>query len=195
MVAAAVLPAVQAGLNAIAPSILPGIASAAGNFGSLLSGIGGIFGGGGGVGKANRLAEETEKRQQALAYQTAENMPSYLRAGAEKAGYHPLAVLGLNPSVGGSSVSVGGGSDRNIISDMGDMGQNIGRAIHAMGTKEDRAMAAVAATQALERGHLENELLKSQIAQIRTTSIPNFPNGNHPVMVILLWFRLSFIKK
>lgn len=112
-------------------------------------------------------------------------------AAAEKHGVHPLYALGapLSPSINFTA----GGDDREprmnrMAGAAADMGQNIGRAIYARGTPEERAFAKITAQQALERGHLENELLKSQIAQIRTSGPGNAvrsPDPRYPSQNVL----------
>lgn len=70
-------------------------------------------------------------------------------------------------------------------SPMGDAvaaaGQNIGRAVHATATQDQRATAFSKTAQALalEKGALENDLLRTQLAsenaRLRQTSAPPFP--------------------
>lgn len=60
-----------------------------------------------------------------------------------------------------------------------DMGQNISRAINATRTGTEKVDAYTASLQALqlERGSLENTLLKSQILRNTQPSQPNFPSS------------------
>lgn len=57
--------------------------------------------------------------QQKNQYQYLRNYPAHLRIGAESAGFHPLAMLGINPGSGGSYRAFSG--------------QNIGRGLRKMG--------------------------------------------------------------
>jgi len=76
---------------------------------------------------------------------------------AVKAGLHPLAGLGVNPaSVGGQWAGT----------DFGSMGQDIGRAVEAVASPKDKSASALMQLS-VERGNLENELLRTQIASQR----------------------------
>lgn len=103
------------------------------------------------------------------------NMKATMDAARENK-IHPLFALGNTPA-GGMSFEVGGDEPDNRIGNwMRDTGQDIASALFKRGTKEDRAYAKVTADLAVERGMLENELLKSQIAQIRGAG-PAMPSG------------------
>lgn len=83
-----------------------------------------------------------------------------MRAYAET-GIHPLSLMGMNPASASSVASVGGTSS-NWRKSVGDAGQDIGRAISATaGAQERKELAALS----LQRGNLENELLRVQIAR------------------------------
>ncbi len=68
---------------------------------------------------------------------------------------HPLVALGISPSSGGFSLS------QDVSS---GMGQNIGRAVRSAfsGSRQEQELADLA----VERAHLENDLLRSQISNI-----------------------------
>jgi len=86
---------------------------------------------------------------------------------ATKAGLHPLAALGVVPaSVGGTIVG----------SDFGSLGQDIGRAAEALMAPEDKTTARMIQLE-VERGQLQNELLKSQIASTRMRSMQDATPG------------------
>lgn len=91
------------------------------------------------------------------------------------AGVHPLAALGAS-SASYSPVSVG--TSAATFSGLGDGGADIGRAVNATMTKSDKQTAAGKAAEALalERGTLENELLRTQIAS--QTAKLNQAGGN-----------------
>lgn len=105
---------------------------------------------------------------------------------AKASGLHPLAALGAQLS-GGSPVSVGS-ADLKLDAptrDIGSMGQDLGRAVAAMGTADEKGDATAAKLQALqvERGELENSLLKTQIMKAnqpaaRQPSMPSWKKKN-----------------
>lgn len=98
------------------------------------------------------------------------------------AGLHPLAALGAQVSsfapisVGTSSADI-----KSSPLDLAPMGQNISRAISAGSTAPERtdkqaaAVQAIATTQALEKGSLENDLLRTNIALTRSQIGPPIP--------------------
>ena len=95
---------------------------------------------------------------------------------AIKAGIHPLAALGVSsasgPSGGWAVGDSSSGPDWGTIA--GDLGQNVSRAITAHGSQEDRMMQQALQKQTLEKGDLENELLRSNIALNRAQLPPAF---------------------
>lgn len=104
---------------------------------------------------------------------------------AMEAGLHPLYALGGQP-ISYSPVSVGGGgmtpmgaptlsADKSMGQALANMGQDVGRAINATRTTEERATAGAMATLGLERANLENDLLRAQIAKINASPNPAFP--------------------
>lgn len=80
-------------------------------------------------------------------------------ADATKAGLHPLAALGAN-TASFSPVSVG-----DMSAPLESMGQNVDRAIDATRNGTEKMNTAMGAL-ALEKSGLENDLLRSQIAQL-----------------------------
>jgi len=83
---------------------------------------------------------------------------------AKAAGLHPLAALGtpttpFQPAYGG------------MASDFASMGQDTSRAINATRTGKERTDAKLLAIS-IERGELENELLRSQIAKTNQVGPP-----------------------
>lgn len=117
---------------------------------------------------------------------------------AARAGIHPLYAMGgatpsiMPPTVMGASQGSPGVAPRGDFSpsgssspkrDFSGFGQNIGRAIESMLTKEERAAAKVAAAKqaaindqrsvlGLENMSLENDLLRSQIARNNQVNPP-----------------------
>lgn len=93
-------------------------------------------------------------------------------ADAKAAGVSPLYALGA-PVMSASPSFVGGSGP-----DYAGMGQNIARAIDTGRTKDERVEARLEALQ-LERGQLENDLLRSQIAQINQPGTgPGLPGSS-----------------
>lgn len=111
---------------------------------------------------------------------------------AKAAGLHPMAALGGAGAAFSPVAHVSGGSipstpvsspSANIVADtsmgnaMSSMGQDISRAISATAAVAERNDAYTQAMQAisLEKGTLENDLLKSQIARARQSTGPAMP--------------------
>lgn len=91
-----------------------------------------------------------------------QNQVQWRVADSVKAGLHPLAALGMSPAAAGGTY-VGG-------TDFASMGQDIGRAAEALMSPEYKGDSRVMQL-AVERGQLENELLRSQIASQRFRNI------------------------
>lgn len=83
-------------------------------------------------------------------------------ADAQKAGIHPLYALGAN-TVSYSPSSVG-----DIGPNLAEMGNSIDRAMSATSTQGGRVIDASLEKLALERAGLENELLRTNIANARS---------------------------
>lgn len=108
-------------------------------------------------------------------------------ADAIAAGLHPLAAMGAQVSsfspisVGSSSADLRAASVSPETLDLGDMGQNISRAISAGSTAPERlnkmqlAVQKISTAQALEKGSLENDLLRTTIAKERSQIGPPIP--------------------
>lgn len=119
--------------------------------GNLIGAAGNLIGG--------LLGNKAEKKERQMQMAFAQNGIQWKVADAEKAGVHPLFALGA-PTATYSPISTG--SMSNAVS---DMGQNLGRAVEAVrspGQKIDAYTAKLQALQ-LERGSLENTLLRNQI--------------------------------
>lgn len=130
------------------------------------------------------LGSSDKKKDRKLQADAMQHGISWRVADAKRAGVHPLYALGA-PTFSPSPVSTGG---YDLPSALGDMGQNIGRAAEAYTPKLDKAAQGLEAL-ALERGHLENELLRSQIRQMNapgtgpgvvaapSSPVKSFPKG------------------
>lgn len=77
-------------------------------------------------------------------------------------GLHPLALLGMNPASASAVASMGFESKRGFGSGIAGMGQDIGRAVAASADRDERK-----ASQSIlvERGQLENDLLRVRTAR------------------------------
>lgn len=130
-------------------------------------------------------AEKNNATQLQIAHENMAQQREFAQQGirwkvddAKAAGLHPLAALGAQ-TTSYSPVSVG---DLALPrTNFGDMGQDIGRAISAGSTANERdsrmgqAVTKVAQTFQLEKMNLENELLKTSIAKERAQLGPPLP--------------------
>lgn len=114
------------------------------------------------------LGKEQIKAQQEMAAQNIALQKDFAQQGiswkvqdAKNAGIHPLAALGAQTS-SFSPVSVG-------TVDMSNVGQDLGRAVKAMAAEQDREEQAKgeATKIALQKGKLENDILKTEVASRR----------------------------
>lgn len=102
---------------------------------------------------------------------------------AIKAGIHPLYALGGNfATYSGSPVTVGAPSitpETSMGSAVASMGQDIGRAINATRTGQQREDAFTKTVQdlTLQKMGLENTLLASQIKRLQVNDNPPFPSA------------------
>lgn len=133
--------------------------------GAILGGIGSIVG--------SVLNKKSADKQSKMQKEFAQEGIQWKVADAVKAGLHPLAALGAN-TMSYSPVQVG-----DMSSTLGDMGQNVGRAIEATANGSERATGKIGVLQ-LERASLENDLLRTQIAsqqaQLRAQVGPPMPS-------------------
>lgn len=123
---------------------------------SLASGVKSLFGGDKSKGMGEQLATQLKWQKEA-----ANDLPIHQVRGWEKAGIHPLYAAG-SPAFSSSPISLGGGFS---TADSSDMGQGLSRAAMAVGDADQRRMELKAAELQLERGGLENDLLRSEIAR------------------------------
>lgn len=124
-----------------------------------------------GAGVKYSSARDDRKSSEAIALQNIQMQKEFAKKGiqwkvddARSAGVHPLFALGAS-TTSFSPVSVGSNLAEGA-SGFQQAGQDIGRAVNATLTSKDRGSAASKAAEALtlERGSLENELLRTQIA-------------------------------
>lgn len=144
------------------------IGSVAQGLGSLGGAIGGLFGGGGGKGSAADLLGRQMDRQEIWN----KHQVQWRVEDAKKAGVHPLYALGAQISTP-QVPSVVGDTGPSFGDRLSSAGQDIGRAAEALLGGKQRMLARMDAL-ALERGELENDLLRSQIARLNA---PGHPPG------------------
>lgn len=140
---------------------LPALASAGANI------LGGILG--------RQHQDEQFERNAALQREFAQSGIQWKVADAKKAGIHPLYAMGA-PSIS-PAVSVQGDPMGAALS---SMGSDISRAALASSSQETRnsAFNNQIASLTLERGQLQNELLRSQIMRMRVGQVgPPIPTG------------------
>lgn len=143
--------------------------------GALGSGISAIMG--------SNAAKDAQKAQMAMAERNiaaqkeyAQNTIQWKTQDAMKAGIHPIYALGA-PTTSFSPVSIGDSLSPGIRA----AGQDISRAAHSLASGLDREVQSTAAALQLERGGLENELLRTQIARLRLgPTNPPAPNPDQP---------------
>lgn len=123
-------------------------------------------------------AEDANASNAALQREFAQNGIQWKVADAKKAGIHPLYALGANTTAASPSY-VG---DTSMGSAVASMGQDIGRAINSTRNEDDRVKSRMDALT-IERGELENTLLRSQIAKLNAAPNPSFPApGDTPLI-------------
>ena len=115
----------------------------------------------------SRATKEANKDNAALQKEAAQNQVQWRVADANKAGVSPLAALGMTP-ISMSPSYVGNDS---MASAVGNMGQDIGRAVTAKMGPQERVTAAMNAIQ-LENGQLQNDLLRTQIRRLNSPGTP-----------------------
>lgn len=133
---------------------------------------------------------ENQRFASNLAYQRefAQNGIQWKVNDARAAGIHPMAALGAN-TVSYSPMALGDiGSDLRKSS-----GQDLGRAVSAISTSDTKDKDFNTASQKLilEKGSLENELLKQQVINSRRQSAvaavtPQSPDAKGPPMSVML---------
>lgn len=126
------------------------------SIGDIMGGIGSLVGAVGDIYSSNKNVH--------LQKQFAQNSIQWKVADAKKAGIHPLYALGAQTH---SFAPVQTG----LSDSLGQAGQSLGRAVDAYSDKSQRLDAFTKASQSLllEKGKLENDLLKTQIASANAT--------------------------
>lgn len=127
------------------------------------------------------LGKKAEKKERQMQVAFAQNGIQWKVADAEKAGVHPLFALGA-PTASYSPISTG--AMGNAVA---NMGQDLGRAAASLKTPEQKVSAYDARLRALqlERGTLENTLLRNQIInEQRVAGQPPTRPGNPTAALI-----------
>lgn len=142
--------------------------------GSIISAATSLIGGKRSADSAEDIADMNVEMQKEFA----QNGIRWKVADAREAGIHPLYALGAN-TTSFSPVNVG---DTSNGAGLAQAGQDIGRAIDATRTSDERAHAQTLGQLQLKRAGLENDLLETQIAGskaalLRSTQSPPMPTG------------------
>lgn len=116
----------------------------------------------------------------ALQKEFAQNGIQWRVQDAEKAGIHPLYALGGTGATYSPTNYIPGDRGPSAASStlrrLADMGQNVTRAIYQTAPQEKREEALF--KQSYVKGELENELLRSQIAQLKAQTGPGMPSNS-----------------
>lgn len=117
--------------------------------------------------------QDQMEANRAFQREAAQNSISWKVADARRAGIHPLAALGsptYSPAVSVMSDPVGPA--------IASAGQDVSRAMVAgMSQTERDGTNAIAQNMLMERGQLQNELLRAQISRLRSAQVgPGAPN-------------------
>lgn len=147
-------------------------------FGEILGTVGKVLGIAGGVknllGDGGLSQSDIIDRQATLQKEFAQNGIRWRVEDAKAAGIHPLFALG-GPGASFSPVATFG--DGPSVGDrLSNLGQDISRAVDSTRTAPERASARLEAL-AIERGELENDLLRSRLALMNQQSGPPMPTG------------------
>lgn len=133
-----------------------------------------------------KLALRQNAQQAALAAQNRKDQITFAKKGirwkvndAKAAGLHPLAALGAQ-TTSFNPVSVGSvlPGDNGWYNNLSDMGQNLGRAVEANMTRDEKYDTLVKG-MTIQRMGLENQLLQSQIARSAQINQPAFPGSSN----------------
>lgn len=121
---------------------------------------------------SNYYNQQQQRRNEANQREFAQHGVQWKVEDAKRAGIHPIYALGA-PTHSFAPQSVGDSLGPAIA----NAGQYIGRAVNSTSSDPTRATAFTQAAQtlALEKGALENELLRSNISRMRQQQNPPMP--------------------
>lgn len=134
--------------------------------------------------KAREAQAQHLAQQAALQKEFAQHGIKWRVEDAKRAGIHPIYALGSSGATYTPS-SAAFAADTSLPSALAAAGQDIGRAVNATRTQTERVSAFTQAAQglALEKGKLENEALRLEIAskagRLRQEAAPAFPGNNY----------------
>lgn len=126
--------------------------------------------------EANAAAIADKERDRELQREFAQSGIQWRVEDARRAGISPLAALGGSGALYNPS-PIAIAPDTGMATAVASMGQDIGRAVNATRTADQRTEAFVKTTQDLQlkRMGLENDLLASQIAKLQSSMNPPMP--------------------
>lgn len=147
--------------------------------GNLISGAASVIGGLFGKSSADKAADQNmqiARENQAMQREFAQNGLRWKVEDAKAAGIHPVYAMGA-PTTSFSPISFSATADDSMSKAIASMGQDVGSAINKTRTAPERADAYSKAVQTLtlEKGALENEVLRSQIAKLKQENAPPMP--------------------
>lgn len=116
-----------------------------------------------------QLSREEAEKDRALQREFAQNGIRWRVDDAKAAGIHPLYAMGASiPTY--SPISQAFTPNTGFADGLSQMGQDISRAVHSTRTADERQHAVLEGL-AIERGHLENDLLRAQIAKLTHSQV------------------------
>lgn len=126
--------------------------------------------------KANDTNYRIAQQNMALQKQFAQEGIRWKVDDAKAAGIHPLYALGATTH-SFSPVSAGAVADTSLGNAMAAAGQDLSRSMNSTRTSEERnsAFSKTVEQLTLQKMGLENDLLSSQIAKLRSTTNPPMP--------------------
>lgn len=126
--------------------------------------------------KANATNLEIARRNEEMQIAFAQKGIRWKVDDAKAAGVHPVYALGA-PTTSFSPISFNATADNSMGNAIASMGSDIGSAINRTRTAPERADAFTSAVQALtlEKGALENEVLRSRLAREKQANNPPMP--------------------
>lgn len=139
--------------------------------GSLLGGLGGLFGKKQKSGFNPKELEYQLWSQRMHALENARTMPTAMKEGWERAGIHPIYGMGGSSASFSPSFSVGSGyTDTSVGEGITRMGQGISRAAEALASNTERLQNRALETQ-IEGQEIENMKKASDLA-LKLTGLP-----------------------
>lgn len=129
---------------------------------------------------AQNAANASADADRAFQKEFAQHGISWKVADAKAAGLSPLAALGTNTPFY-SPVNQSFNANTSIGDTFADMGQDISRALMAKASNEERIKSQMAELM-IERGNLENSILRSKLAKLNSAQIP--PGNPAPLVPV-----------